>query len=112
MTDADDYGPVVRLPHLSRSELDVMLAALLDRQVFLQLQGAKAGRAVPGQAIVHSLITAVQEALIEIDREERRIRFVLSRDAAEAWDALTDRPARELPGLRRLMEPPSDPNTQ
>lgn len=36
-----------------------------------------------------------------------RERFVLSADAAEAWDAVNDRPARELPGLRRLMERPS-----
>ena len=34
-------------------------------------------------------------------------RFELDTAAAEAWEALNARPARDLPGLRRLMERPS-----
>jgi len=48
-----------------------------------------------------SLVLAAQRVMA--DRE----RFVLSEQAAEEWDAINDRPARELPGLRRLMERPS-----
>lgn len=45
-------------------------------------------------------------------RASRRVmadgeRFVLSEQAAEEWEAIDDRPARKLPGLRRLMERPS-----
>ena len=36
-----------------------------------------------------------------------RDRFELDARALEEWDAINARPARELPGLRRLMERPS-----
>jgi uncharacterized protein (DUF1778 family) len=36
-----------------------------------------------------------------------RSRFELDPEALAAWDALNARPARSLPGLRRLMERPS-----
>lgn len=36
-----------------------------------------------------------------------RDRFDLDAVAAEAWDAMSARPARDLPGLRRLTERPS-----
>jgi uncharacterized protein (DUF1778 family) len=45
-----------------------------------------------------SLILAAQRILA--DRE----RFVLSDRAAAEWEAINARPARELPGLRRLLE--------
>jgi uncharacterized protein (DUF1778 family) len=48
-----------------------------------------------------SLVQAAQRVMA--DREH----FLLSADAAEEWDAINDRPARELPGLRRLMQRPS-----
>jgi uncharacterized protein (DUF1778 family) len=48
-----------------------------------------------------SLVQAAQRVMA--DRE----RFVLAEQAAEEWDAINDRPARELPGLRRLMQRPS-----
>lgn len=37
----------------------------------------------------------------------RTAEFVLDAGSAEAWDAVNRRRARELPGLRRLMERPS-----
>lgn len=36
-----------------------------------------------------------------------RTEFALDADAAEAWEAINRRRARDLPGLRRLMERPS-----
>jgi uncharacterized protein (DUF1778 family) len=48
-----------------------------------------------------SLVQAAQRVMA--DRE----RFVLTEEAAEGWDAINERPARELPGLRRLLERPS-----
>jgi len=36
-----------------------------------------------------------------------RDHFVLDPKAARAWDEVNARPARDLPGLRRLMERPS-----
>lgn len=36
-----------------------------------------------------------------------RDRFVLGPQAARAWEEINQRPARDLPGLRRLMERPS-----
>jgi uncharacterized protein (DUF1778 family) len=44
-----------------------------------------------------SLVQAAQRVVA--DRE----RFVLSDEAAAEWDEINARPARELPGLRRLM---------
>ena len=48
-----------------------------------------------------SLVQAAQRVMAD------RTQFVLSEDAAREWDAINDRPARDLPGLRRLMERPS-----
>ncbi|MDN5860408.1 MAG: DUF1778 domain-containing protein [Pseudonocardia sp.] len=36
-----------------------------------------------------------------------RNRFALNEDTLAAWEALNDRPARELPGLARLLARPS-----
>ena len=47
-----------------------------------------------------SLLQAAQRVLA--DRE----RFVLTGRAAAEWDAINDGPARDLLGLRRLMERP------
>lgn len=48
-----------------------------------------------------SLVTAAERILADRDR------FVLTADAAAEWDALTSRPARDLPGVRALMARPS-----
>ena len=48
-----------------------------------------------------SLVLAAQRVMA--DREQ----FVLSERAATEWDAINSRPARELPGLRGLMDRPS-----
>jgi uncharacterized protein (DUF1778 family) len=48
-----------------------------------------------------SLVKAAQRVMAD------RPRFVQSEEAAREWDAINDRPARDLPGLRRLMQRPS-----
>lgn len=51
--------------------------------------------------VVSSLRTAAQDALAD------RTAFVLDRDGQHAWEELNNRPARDLPGLTRLMARPS-----
>lgn len=51
--------------------------------------------------VVSSAVDAAQRVLADRDR------FELDAMAAEAWAAMNARPARDLPGLRRLMARPS-----
>ncbi len=51
--------------------------------------------------VVSSAVSAAQRVLAD------RGRFDLDAVAAEAWDAMSARPARDLLGLRRLVERPS-----
>ena len=51
--------------------------------------------------VVSSAVNAAQQLLADRDR------FELDAVAVEAWETLNARPARDLPGLRRLMERPS-----
>lgn len=51
--------------------------------------------------VVSSAVNAAQRVLAD------RNRFELDAVAAEAWEAMNARPARDLAGLRRLMERPS-----
>lgn len=51
--------------------------------------------------VVDTVVIAAQQILAD------RTRFVLHEDALAAWEELNARPAREVPGLRRLMERPS-----
>jgi uncharacterized protein (DUF1778 family) len=48
-----------------------------------------------------SLVLAAQRLMADRDT------FALAEDAAAEWEAINDRPARELEGLRRLMARPS-----
>lgn len=48
-----------------------------------------------------SLVLAAQRVMADQER------FVLSEGAAAEWEAINSRPARELPGLRKLMARPS-----
>jgi uncharacterized protein (DUF1778 family) len=51
--------------------------------------------------VISSAVDAAQRVLADRDQ------FELDAVAVEAWEALNARPARDLPGLRRLMERPS-----
>ena len=68
--------------------------ALIDRAVAAAGTNATA-------FVLSSVTTAARRVLA--DRSE----FVLSPEAARAWEAINERPARDLPGLRRLMQRPS-----
>ena len=48
--------------------------------------------------VVGNAVIAAQRVLADRDR------FELDDEALAAWEAINDRPARDLPGLRRLME--------
>jgi uncharacterized protein (DUF1778 family) len=51
--------------------------------------------------VVGSAVIAAQRVLADRDR------FELDAEAAAAWEAINERPARDLPGLRNLMDRPS-----
>ena len=51
--------------------------------------------------VVANAVEAARRVLA--DRDE----FQLDADSLEAWEAINSPPARELPGLRRLMDRPS-----
>ena len=68
--------------------------ALIDRAV------AAAGTNVTA-FVLSSVTTAARQVLAD------RTEFVLSPEAAGAWDAINERPARDLPGLCELMQRPS-----
>ena len=68
--------------------------ALIDRAV------AAAGTTVTA-FVLSSVTTAARQVLAD------RTEFVLPPEAAGAWEAINERPARDLPGLRELMQRPS-----
>ena len=68
--------------------------ALIDRAV------AAEGTSVTA-FVLSSVTTAARQVLAD------RTEFVLSPEAADAWEAINERPARDLPGLRALMQRPS-----
>ncbi len=51
--------------------------------------------------VVSNAVEAARRILADRDR------FALDAKAVKAWDAVNARPAREVPGLRRLMDRPS-----
>lgn len=51
--------------------------------------------------VVRYLVEAARELLADRDR------FTLSAEAWAEWERINRRPAKELPGLRRLMQRPS-----
>jgi uncharacterized protein (DUF1778 family) len=68
--------------------------ALIDRAV------AEQGTDLT-EFVISNLTVAAQRVLTD------RTSFVLDADAAEAWEAINRRRARDVPGLRSLMERPS-----
>jgi len=51
--------------------------------------------------VVSHSIAAAQRVLADRDR------FELDSDSLAAWETINSRPARDLPGLRKLMQRPS-----
>ena len=61
--------------------------------------------AVAGSDLTEFVVTNAVDAARRLLAE--RDRFELDEGAIEQWEALNARPARDLPGLRRLMDRPS-----
>lgn len=68
--------------------------ALIDRAVAAQGTDLT-------EFVISNLTVAARRVLAD------RTEFVLAPEAAAAWEAVNRRRARDLPGLRRLMERPS-----
>lgn len=68
--------------------------ALIDRAV------AEQGTDLT-EFVISNLTVAARRVLAD------RTDFALDSESADAWDAINRRRARDLPGLRRLMERPS-----
>ena len=68
--------------------------ALIDRAV------AEQGTDLT-EFVISNLTVAARRVLAD------RTEFVLDAESAEAWEAINRRRARDLPGLRRLMERPT-----
>lgn len=51
--------------------------------------------------VISNAVEAARRVLADRDR------FTLDPEAVKAWEAVNARPARDLPGLRRLMDRPS-----
>jgi uncharacterized protein (DUF1778 family) len=58
-----------------------------------------------GTDLTTFVVTHVTDAAQRVLTDRRQ--FVLSAEAAAEWDRINRRRARELPGLRRLLERPS-----
>lgn len=56
--------------------------------------------------VISNLTVAARRVLAD------RTEFALDAESAEAWDAINRRRARDLPGLRRLMERPTPFSTE
>lgn len=94
-----DEGLPVATPNRRRSErIEVRTTpatrALIDRAV------ASAGTDLT-EFVTSNLVVAAQRVL------GGRTQFVLSPDEADTWDEMNELPARDLPGLRALMDRPS-----
>lgn len=61
--------------------------------------------AATGTDLTDFVVSSASEAARRVLAE--RERFTLDADALEAWEEVNARPARDLPGLRRLMDRPS-----
>ena len=61
--------------------------------------------ATTGADLTDFVVTQVCDAARRVLAD--RDRFELDASALEAWEAVNARPARELPGLRKLMQRPS-----
>lgn len=77
----------------------VEIRTTADEQRLLDQAAAVNGTTRSAFVLDHA-IDAARRALAD------RTSFQLNGDALEAWEALNDRPARDLPGLRALFERP------
>jgi uncharacterized protein (DUF1778 family) len=78
----------------------------------LEVRATKDERALIDRAVAEQGMDLTEFVISNLTVAARRVladrtEFVLDAKAADAWDAVNRRRARDLPGLRRLMERPS-----
>lgn len=78
----------------------------------LEVRATKSERALIDRAVAANGTDLTEFVMSNLTVAARRVLadrtvFVLDADAADAWDAINRRPARDLPGLRRMMERPA-----
>jgi uncharacterized protein (DUF1778 family) len=83
----------------------------------LEVRTTKDERALIDRAVAEQGTDLTEFVLSNLTVAARRVLadrtdFVLDPDSAESWEAINRRRARDLPGLRRLMERPSPFTTE
>ena len=89
-----------------------MTTSIRARDKRLEVRTTKEERELINRAVEEigtDLTTFVVTKLVDASRQvlADRDHFVLSSEAATQWDKMNELPARELDGLRRLMNRPS-----
>lgn len=83
----------------TRSSRIELRATEADRELIVR--AAEACQMKISEFAMPHLVTEARRVLAD------RTQFALGPTAWAAWEQINDRPARELPGLRKLMEHPS-----
>lgn len=88
------------------------MRATRNRSERLEVRTTKADRALIDRAVAEVGTDLTDFVISNLTVAARRIladrtEFVLDAEAAEAWEAINRRRARELPGLARLMQRPT-----
>lgn len=78
----------------------------------LEVRATKDERALIDRAVAEQGTDLTEFVISNLTIAARRVladrtEFTLDAESADAWEAINRRRARELPGLRRLMERPS-----
>ena len=94
------FGRTMQADQNRRRNQGIEVRATLEDRALIDRAVAAAGTSVTA-FVLNSVTTAARQVLAD------RTEFVLSPEAAEAWKAINARPARDLPGLRELMQRPT-----
>lgn len=89
-----------------------MMSTTRTRSERLEVRTTKDERALIDRAVAEQGTDLTEFVISNLTVAARcvladRTEFALDAKSAEAWDAINRRRARDLPGLRRLMERPS-----
>lgn len=88
------------------------MATTRTRNERLEVRTTKDERALIDRAVTEAGTDLTEFVISNVTLAARRVladrtQFTLDQETAAAWDAVNRRPARDLPGLRRLMKRPS-----